>query len=110
MPPQRDPRSVARLIEMYPTAQRVVARRFPTLPPADRQDAVQDAFANVLARLDRGPLEEPGFYLLRVAVREGIRAHRRNAREGVSLDRMAELHDDVDRLADPSVTPLSAEE
>lgn len=110
MPSARDPRSVARLVEMYPTAQRAIARRFPTLPRADREDVLHEAVANVLVRLDRGPLDDPGPYLLRVAVMEGVRAHRRRSREGISLDGMAERHVNVDRHVDPSVRPLSAEE
>lgn len=110
MSPPHDPQPAARLVEHRAAALAYANRKYRGLSAADREDIVQEAIANVLQRLRRGPLENPLPYLLRVVYTLGAEALRDPRRGTLSLDSHGDGLDGVERFADRSVTPLSPEE
>ena len=105
-----DPRPADRLVEHYATALAVARRKYPGLSPADHEDIVQEAIANVLDRLRRGALDDVPSYLLRVVFTAGAHVLQDRHRATLSLDVRDGDPDGVERLVDRSVTPLSPEE
>jgi RNA polymerase sigma factor (sigma-70 family) len=105
-----DPRPAARLVEHYDVALAAARRYYPGLSRADHEDVVQEAFANVLRRMRRAPLDEPLAYLLRVVYTTGAHALRDRHRSTLSLDDHAKDLDGVELYVDRSATPLSPEE
>src|SRR4051812_7726192 len=105
-----DPRPAVGLIAHYPRALAAARRYYPGLSHADHEDIVQEAIANVLQRLRRGPLDEPLPYLLRVIYTTGAAALRDRHRTVLSLDEQRDQLDGVELQADRSSLPLSPEE
>ena len=110
MRPPHDPRPAASLAEHYALALAAARRYYPGLSHADHEDIVQEAIANVLQRLRRGPLEQPVAYLRRVIYTTGAAALQDRHRSLVSLDAHADQLDRVELQADRSSLPLSPEE
>lgn len=110
MRPPHDPRPASRLAEHYATALTAARRKYPGLSAADHEDIVQEAIANVLARLRRGPLVDPLPYLLRVVYTTGAHVLQDRHRGVESLDAHRGDLDGVELYVDRSVTPLSPEE
>src|SRR4051812_4257265 len=105
-----DPRPAVGLIAHYPRALSAARRYYPGLSHADHEDIVQEAIANVLQRLRRGPLEQPVAYLRRVIYTTGAAALRDRHRSVLSLDAHADQFDGVELHVDRSSLPLSPEE
>ena len=105
-----DPRPADRLVEHYATALAVARRKYPGLSPADHEDIVQEAVANVLDRLRRGALDDVELDPLRVVFTAGAHVLQDRHRATVSFDVHTGATDGVERFVDRSVTPLSPEE
>jgi RNA polymerase sigma factor (sigma-70 family) len=86
MSAHRDPVAAARLAEHHGEALAVARRKYPGLRPDDHHDIVQEALARVLARLQRGPLDDPRSYLLRVVYTTGAALLKDRHRQVLSLD------------------------
>lgn len=83
--------------------------KYPGLSREDHEDIVQEAIANVLARLRKGPVADERSYLLRVVYTVGSRVLADRQRKHVSLD----LPDGVDgiegQIDRASLTPTPEE-
>jgi RNA polymerase sigma factor (sigma-70 family) len=87
----------------------VARAKYPGLSDEDHLDIVQEAIANVLARLRRGPIADERSYLLRLVYTCGAHVLRERMRPTVSLD-VDEGGHAVEAQVDRSSAPASAEE
>ena len=103
------PEAVA-LAEHYGEAVAVARKKYPGLSDEDHLDIVQEAMASVIARLRKGPVQDPRSYLLRVVYTTGAHVLKERHRAVLSLDAHEQDQDGLELHVDRASLPASAEE